>query len=289
MCARIATRTPHAPRTHTHLTTAPSTPAPRIDSSRHCSHLRPVPPSPRAHSDWGERGWFRILRGSDHLFIESDCAWAVPDVSQLHDNLADHQVGDYVSGVQRAPAQADADGALLKRVRHSKAAAAAQSTAADMNFADLEQTASARAGSDVGSAPPPVESTHQTTAPAVAVRAGSSVGDDPSRAGSAVAGAATTTANGPSAGDGVAVSVALIALFAIVAVGLHLGSPGPWRCASSPTVSSSREEPLMESDEDNAPSPLLAWLSSGALRAHDRAQGYAQGPGPTWAAEYQRA
>ena len=29
---------------------------------------------------WGERGWFRVLRGANHLFIEDDCAWAVPDV-----------------------------------------------------------------------------------------------------------------------------------------------------------------------------------------------------------------
>jgi cathepsin X len=29
---------------------------------------------------WGEKGWFRILRGSGILDIESDCAWGVPIV-----------------------------------------------------------------------------------------------------------------------------------------------------------------------------------------------------------------
>ena len=32
---------------------------------------------------WGERGWFKILRGANHLFIEEDCGWAVPDWSAL--------------------------------------------------------------------------------------------------------------------------------------------------------------------------------------------------------------
>ena len=29
---------------------------------------------------WGERGWFRILRGTNNLAIESDCDWAVPQL-----------------------------------------------------------------------------------------------------------------------------------------------------------------------------------------------------------------
>ena len=27
---------------------------------------------------WGESGWFRIVRGTDNLGIESNCDWAVP-------------------------------------------------------------------------------------------------------------------------------------------------------------------------------------------------------------------
>ena len=56
---------------------------------------------------WGERGWFKILRGSNHLFIESDCQWAVPDVTSLDANMAAHLVGDYVTGVQVAPEEED--------------------------------------------------------------------------------------------------------------------------------------------------------------------------------------
>lgn len=52
---------------------------------------------------WGERGWFRILRGFNHLFIESDCQWAVPDVAPLEANLGQSLVGDYVSGEQSVP------------------------------------------------------------------------------------------------------------------------------------------------------------------------------------------
>ena len=30
---------------------------------------------------WGERGWFRIARGTNNLGIESRCVWAVPQVN----------------------------------------------------------------------------------------------------------------------------------------------------------------------------------------------------------------
>ena len=30
---------------------------------------------------WGERGWFRIVRGTDNLGVEDACDWAVPDLS----------------------------------------------------------------------------------------------------------------------------------------------------------------------------------------------------------------
>ena len=29
---------------------------------------------------WGEKGWFKIIRGEDNLGIESDCQWAVPRI-----------------------------------------------------------------------------------------------------------------------------------------------------------------------------------------------------------------
>ena len=37
---------------------------------------------------WGERGWFRVLRGATPLFIEDDCAWAVPDLAAFAENVA---------------------------------------------------------------------------------------------------------------------------------------------------------------------------------------------------------
>jgi len=84
---------------------------------------------------WGERGWFKILRGANHLFIEEDCAWAVPDTSALEDNLAAPKVGDYVNGAQttvvdelsaqavKAAAQAAIVAAAASSARASAAAA----------------------------------------------------------------------------------------------------------------------------------------------------------------------
>ena len=31
---------------------------------------------------WGEKGWFRVIRGEDNLGIESDCQWAVPRIPE---------------------------------------------------------------------------------------------------------------------------------------------------------------------------------------------------------------
>ena len=67
---------------------------------------------------WGERGWFRILRGFNHLFIESDCQWAVPDVAPLESNLKQSLVGDYVSGEQIVPR--DEDRSVIQRIMNSK-------------------------------------------------------------------------------------------------------------------------------------------------------------------------
>ena len=98
---------------------------------------------------WGERGWFRLLRGSNHLFIESDCAWAVPDTSALADNLAGRYVGDYVSGEQTAPR--DDDAAANPPVRGSA-----------HSRVDLSRVpaASALTAFRVGAVSPSAESTH---------------------------------------------------------------------------------------------------------------------------------
>ena len=66
---------------------------------------------------WGERGWFKILRGSDHLFIESDCAWAVPDLDDLESSLSSHMVGDYVSGHQVEPKDEEDPRTILSRIQ----------------------------------------------------------------------------------------------------------------------------------------------------------------------------
>lgn len=76
---------------------------------------------------WGERGWFRILRGANHLFIEQDCAWAVPDISDLDANLRGHLVGDYVSGKQTAPE----DEVSAARLRKAAASAVMQAGTSD--------------------------------------------------------------------------------------------------------------------------------------------------------------
>ena len=52
---------------------------------------------------WGERGWFRLLRGSNHLFIEEDCAWAIPEIKSLDEALSQHRVGNYLHGGAKDP------------------------------------------------------------------------------------------------------------------------------------------------------------------------------------------
>lgn len=46
-------------------------------------------------SHWGEEGFFRIVRGSDNLAIESECSFAVPDDSQsfveVHETTTEEQ------------------------------------------------------------------------------------------------------------------------------------------------------------------------------------------------------
>ena len=48
---------------------------------------------------WGEGGWFRLRRGVNQQFIESDCSWAVPRIDDLEAAVASHPLGDYVHGV----------------------------------------------------------------------------------------------------------------------------------------------------------------------------------------------
>ena len=48
---------------------------------------------------WGEGGWFKVLRGENALRIESDCDWAVVDVSEMDKRLDGASgAGDYVHG-----------------------------------------------------------------------------------------------------------------------------------------------------------------------------------------------
>ena len=81
---------------------------------------------------WGERGWFKVLRGANHLFIEDDCAWAVPDLSAFDANVAAREVGAYVTGEQRQMAD-ESSAAQVKA--HAVAAVAAASHAAAQHAA----------------------------------------------------------------------------------------------------------------------------------------------------------
>lgn len=42
---------------------------------------------------WGEGGWFKLLRGENHLMIESDCYWPVPAFSE--EELHGQNLGNY--------------------------------------------------------------------------------------------------------------------------------------------------------------------------------------------------
>ena len=53
---------------------------------------------------WGEGGYFRIGPiGANTLFIEQDCAWAVPEFRQLDEALDGKFMGDYVRGILPVP------------------------------------------------------------------------------------------------------------------------------------------------------------------------------------------
>lgn len=53
---------------------------------------------------WGEGGYFRIGPiGENTLFIETDCAWAVPTFDELESALDGKWLGDYIHGRVRVP------------------------------------------------------------------------------------------------------------------------------------------------------------------------------------------
>lgn len=100
---------------------------------------------------WGERGWFKILRGSEHLFIESDCQWAVPDVSPLEANLQQHLVGDYSTGKQTA--SVNEDDSVVRRIMTLQAAQRREVASETSNLLLV--------GSDVPHAKAPAQGTAQ--------------------------------------------------------------------------------------------------------------------------------
>lgn len=102
---------------------------------------------------WGERGWFRILRGSNHLFIEQDCAWAVVDASALEESLGTHALGDYVTGAQAVPM--DADGAVLGRIRREGSGATTATAATSVATAAATPLTSRAPSSHPPSSHPP--------------------------------------------------------------------------------------------------------------------------------------
>ena len=102
---------------------------------------------------WGERGWFRILRGSNHLFIEQDCAWAVVDASALEESLGTHALGDYVTGAQAVPM--DADGAVLGRIRREGTGATTATAATSVATAAATPLTSRAPSSHPPSSHPP--------------------------------------------------------------------------------------------------------------------------------------
>lgn len=48
---------------------------------------------------WGDEGWFKIRRGTNHLSIEEYCTWAVPDLEELDETMHNHIMGDYYAGL----------------------------------------------------------------------------------------------------------------------------------------------------------------------------------------------
>lgn len=51
---------------------------------------------------WGDMGWLKVQRGVNELFMESECDWAVPDLSDLNEQLKSNVLGDYVLGTRNA-------------------------------------------------------------------------------------------------------------------------------------------------------------------------------------------
>jgi cathepsin X len=108
---------------------------------------------------WGERGWFKLLRGHNHLFIEEDCQWAVIDASAFEENMEAASVGDYVDGKQTKPVDEASAGALRRRVAVATASTSATALAAEVLAVRAPAAGTAAgtaAGATAGAAASPV-------------------------------------------------------------------------------------------------------------------------------------
>jgi len=63
---------------------------------------------------WGEAGWFKLKRGVNSLLIESSCFWAVPDVSDIDQELKNHVMGDYFKGLPSSQSALEAHNSDVK-------------------------------------------------------------------------------------------------------------------------------------------------------------------------------
>lgn len=48
---------------------------------------------------WGVAGWFKLERGTNSLFSEYQCSWAVPDFAEIDYDILNEVQGDYYKGV----------------------------------------------------------------------------------------------------------------------------------------------------------------------------------------------
>lgn len=56
-------------------------------------------------SYWGEAGWFKIRRGDNHLSIEYNCSWAVPEFDELDRAMSERVMGNYIAGLNYGVAE----------------------------------------------------------------------------------------------------------------------------------------------------------------------------------------
>lgn len=95
---------------------------------------------------WGDKGWVKIRRGLDQQFAETgSCAWAIPDVDDIEQQMKEQVIGDYVQGIVKGKSS------VYEPLKSDNLAAAAAESASGEMSTSVVATVTGVAGVMVGS------------------------------------------------------------------------------------------------------------------------------------------